>query len=256
MKIATWNVNSVRARQDRLLRWLEAVQPDVVCLQEIKVTDEDFPYELVRQRGYRAIVYGQKTYNGVAILSRTEPGDVRCGLDDGAAEAEARLISAQIEAVRVISVYVPNGQSVGSPKYVYKLHWMRRLREYLQRQFDPSAWLVLGGDFNVARDDHDVARPAAWAGTVLCHQEVRQALQEIRAWGLSDVFRQHHPEGGLYSWWDYRLRAFARNDGLRIDHIFATEPMARRCTAAEIDRQQRSGQSPSDHAPVIAVFED
>ncbi len=256
MKIATWNVNSIRARLDRLLPWLREVQPDVVCLQEIKVTDEAFPCEPLREVGYRAAVYGQKTYNGVAILSRTDPADVRRSMDDGVDDPQARLISAQFEGIRVLSAYVPNGQSVGSEKYAYKLHWMRRLREHLRRQFDPSGALVLCGDLNVAPDDCDVAHPAQWAGTVLCHADARDALEEILRWGLTDVVRRHHPQGGIYSWWDYRLRAFARNDGLRIDHVFATRPMADRCTAAEIDRQQRSAERPSDHAPVIAVFDD
>jgi exodeoxyribonuclease-3 len=255
MKIATWNVNSIRARQDRLLRWLEAVQPAIVCLQEIKVTGESFPYQPLRQAGYHAAVYGQKTYNGVAILSRTPPDEVRRGIDDAVDDPQARLISADIAGIRVISAYVPNGESVGSPKYAYKLHWMGRLREHLRREFDPSGLLILCGDFNVAPDDRDVARPAQWAGTVLCHSEARHALEEIRAWGLTDVVRRHHPQGGIYSWWDYRMRAFANNDGLRIDHIFATGPMAQRCSAAEIDRQQRSGEGPSDHAPVVAVFD-
>lgn len=256
MKIATWNVNSIRARQDRLLPWLEVVQPDVLCLQELKVTDEAFPYEAVRKAGYHAAVYGQKTYNGVAILSRTEPVGVLRGMDDDARDPQARLISAEIDGIRVLSAYVPNGQSVGSQKYLYKLGWMRRLGEHLEQQFDPSGPLVLCGDLNVAPDDRDVAHPAQWAGTVLCHQDARNALEEIRAWGLVDVFRQHHPQGGVYSWWDYRMRAFARDDGLRIDHVFATQPMATRCTGAEIDRDQRGGERPSDHAPVIAVFDD
>ena len=254
MKIATWNVNSIRSRLDRLLQWLVKMEPDVVCLQELKANDEAFPYEPIREAGYHAAVHGQKTYNGVAILSRSEPVDVECGLGDGVDDPQARLIAAKVDEVHIISAYVPNGQSVGSEKWTYKLQWMRRLRHYLERRFDSSIPLLLCGDFNVARDDLDVATPAQWAETVLCHQDGRHALEDIVQWGLTDVFRKHHPEGGIYSWWDYRMLAFPKNDGLRLDYIFATEPMATRCTRAEIDRDERKGKKPSDHAPVVASF--
>lgn len=255
MKLATWNVNLIRARQERLLAWLQRVEPDVVCLQELKVTDEFFPFEAIREAGYWAAVFGQKTYNGVAILSRSEPMDIQRGMDDGADDPQARLLAATIAGIRVVSAYFPNGKIVGSQHYAYKLAWMRRLREYLQTRFKPSEPLVLCGDFNVAPDDSDVARPDVWANSVLCHVAVRQALEGLRGWGLVDVFRTHHPEGGIYSWWDYRMLAFPKNDGLRIDHIFATEPLAARCVSAEVDRQERKGAKPSDHAPVVAVFE-
>lgn len=255
MKIATWNVNSVRSRLDRLVRWLHKAEPDVVCLQELKVTDEAFPYEPIREAGYYAAVHGQKTYNGVAILSRSEPSNVQNGLDDDVDDPQARLIAAEVDGVVVMSAYIPNGQSVGSEKWAYKLGWMRRLRHYLEERFDPSVPLLLSGDFNVARDDLDVANPAKWSGTVLCHQDARAALQEICEWGLTDVFRARHPEGNIYSWWDYRMLGFPKNDGLRIDHIFATAPLAALCTHAEIDRDERKGPKPSDHAPVIASFD-
>jgi exodeoxyribonuclease-3 len=254
MKIATWNVNSIRARHERLLRWVEKAQPDVVCLQELKATDDVFPYESIRRAGYYAAAHGQKTYNGVAILSRLEPANVEKGMGDDAGDREARLISADVLGVRVISAYFPNGQTVNSDKYAYKLGWMRRLQDYIQKRFDRSDRLVLCGDFNVARDDQDVANPSRWAETVLCHREARDGLERIREWGFTDVFRQHHPDGGVYSWWDYRMLAFPRNDGLRIDHIFATEAMAKRCISAEIDRAERKGEKPSDHAPVVASF--
>ncbi len=256
MKIGTWNVNSIRARQERLLAWLRKVQPDVLCVQELKVADEVFPYEPIREAGYHAAVHGQKTYNGVAILSRNEPTNVVCGLADEADDPQARLIAAEIDATHIVSAYVPNGHVVGSDKYRYKLDWMERLRDYLNRRFDPSGRLVLCGDFNVAPDDLDVANPESWAGSVLCHQDARDALDNIRRWGFTDVFRQHHPEGGIYSWWDYRMLAFPKNDGLRIDHVFATEPLAGRCTSAGIDREERKGHKPSDHAPVIAQFDN
>ncbi|MBU4272709.1 MAG: exodeoxyribonuclease III [Planctomycetes bacterium] len=256
MKIATWNVNSIRARQERLLDWLQRAQPDVVCLQEIKAIDEVFPYEAVQAAGYHAAVYGQKTYNGVAVLSRTKPSNIEKGLADGGDESQARLLRAEIGGIQVITAYVPNGETVGSEKYAYKLDWMRRLRSYLERRFTPSVPLALCGDFNVARHENDVARPEAWAGTVLFHQQIRDAMEHLLAWGLVDVFRQHHPEGGLYSWWDYRMLAFPKNDGLRLDYILVTEPLAVGCTSAEIDRQERKGEKPSDHAPVAAMFQE
>jgi exodeoxyribonuclease-3 len=254
VKIATWNVNSVRSRLERLLSWLAKVEPDIVCLQELKVTDDAFPLEPIRDAGYHAAVCGQKTYNGVAILARAEPANVERGLGDDVDDPQARLVAADVAGVRVISAYVPNGQVVGLEKYTYKLDWLRRLKEYLEQRFQPSEPLVLCGDFNVAPDDRDVANPEKWAGSVLCHQTVRDALEDVRSWGLTDVFRQHHPEGGIYSWWDYRMLGFPKNDGLRIDHIFATKPLAGRCTGAQVDRDERKGQKPSDHAPVIATF--
>ncbi len=256
MKIATWNVNSIRARHDRLLAWLDRHAPDVLCLQELKGTDDAFPFDAVSEAGYHAVVFGQKTYNGVAILSRAEPTDVERGMGDDVDDPQARLVSAQIGGVRVICAYVPNGQEVGSDKYAYKLGWMRRLRDHLDRRFASSDDLVLCGDFNVAPDDADVANPERWADSVLCHRDVRDGLEHVGGWGLVDVFRQHHPEGGVYSWWDYRRLAFPKNDGLRLDHIFATESLAERCTAAEVDRDERKGTKPSDHAPVIATFDD
>ena len=255
MKIATWNVNSVRARLERLLAWLPKAQPDVVCLQELKVTDDAFPFEAIRQAGYHAAVFGQKTYNGVAILSKVEPQNIQCGMP-GFEDPQARLLMAEINGIWIVSVYVPNGDSVGSEKYRYKLRWLQRLREFLEARFKPTDRLALGGDFNVARDEKDVARPAAWANTVLFHQEARSAMEHLLAWGLVDVFRQHHPEGGLYSWWDYRMLAFPKNDGLRLDYLLATEPLAACCTAAEIDREERKGEKPSDHAPVVVLLEE
>jgi DNA polymerase-1 len=255
MLLATWNLNSIRTRQARLLAWLDRYQPDIVCLQELKLPDRDFPFDAIRAAGYHAAVHGQPSYNGVAILSRDEPTDVRIGLDDGVDDPQARLISARFGDVRVISAYFPNGQHLGSDKYVYKIEWMRRLRAYLDKHHDPSEPLALCGDFNVAPDDLDAARPADWADSVLCHADARAALEHIRAWGLVDLFRQQHPGGGIYSWWDYRNRAFDRDDGLRIDHIFVTPALAGRGTASGVDRAEREGEKPSDHAPVAAVFD-
>ena len=256
MKIATWNVNSVRARLDRLLAWLQKAQPDILCLQELKTQDDAFPYDAVREAGYHAAVYGQKTFNGVGILSRIEPQNVQQGMNDDAEDPQARFITAQVGGIQVISAYIPNGQIVGSGHYTYKLDWFRRLRAYLEKNFTPQTPLVVCGDFNVARDELDVADPVAWEETVLYHPTSRDALEEFLSWGFVDVFRQQHPEGKLYSWWDYRMLAFPKNNGLRLDYIFATVSLAARCTSAEIDRQERKGAKPSDHAPVIVVFDD
>lgn len=255
MKIATWNVNSIRARLERALAWLARERPDVLCLQELKCTDDAFPRDAARDAGYHAAVHGQKTYNGVAILSRAEPQDVDTGLSDAADDPQARLIAATVRGVRVLSAYVPNGSVVGSEKWVYKLEWLVRLREHLDRSCDPAEPVVLCGDFNVARFDDEVAFPERWGGSVLCHQDARDALERVRAWGFADAFREHHPEGGAYSWWDYRAGAFPRGDGLRLDHVFATGPLAQACSAAEVDVEERKGSKPSDHAPVVAVFD-
>jgi exodeoxyribonuclease-3 len=253
VKLATWNVNSIRAREERLLAWLAVHQPDVLCLQELKVADEAFPSDALRSAGYHAAVHGQKTYNGVAILSRVPAEDVTRGFGDHGDDSQSRLISAQIAGVHVLSAYFPNGSEVGSDKWLYKLDWMKRLRGYLDR-CDPRRPLALCGDFNVAPEARDVHDPKAWEASVLFHPEARAALESIRAWGFVDTFRMHHPEPGRFSWWDYRMLAFPKNNGLRIDHVFASELLAKSCTAASIDREQRKGKQPSDHAPVLAEF--
>ena len=255
MKIATWNVNSVRARLERLIAWLEAHRPDVLCLQETKCVTEAFPYEPIAAAGYHAAVWGQKAYNGVAILSPVEPADVRCGMVDGADDPQARLISATIGDVNVISAYFPNGREVGAEAYAYKLAWMARLREHLEREFSPSRPLALCGDFNVVLDDLDAAHPRQWDNTVLCHADARDALAGIRQWGLTDVFRKHNADGGVYSWWDYRGLSFPKNNGLRLDHVYATAPLAETSTSAGADRDERKGDKPSDHVPVTVEFD-
>lgn len=254
--IATWNVNSVRAREARLLAFLERSRPDVVCLQELKVEAAAFPIEAVMKLGYHAAVYGQKTYNGVAILAREEPADVRRGMGDGDADPQARVIEARVRGVRIVCAYFPNGGAVGTEKWAYKLAWMERLRVHLVTTVSPGEAFALCGDFNVAPDDRDVARPESWKDTVLCHPEARAALARIAAAGLEDAFRRIRPEPGLYTWWDYRMLGFPKNDGLRIDHVFATAPLAERATSAEIDRNERKGKQASDHAPVLVTFRD
>ena len=256
MKIATWNVNSIRVRLERLLGVLNRHQPDVLCLQELKAVEDQFPFEPLREAGYFAAVYGQRTYNGVAIVSRSEPQDVRKSFEDGVEDPQARFVSAAVNGVRVISIYVPNGSVVGSEKWDYKLDWMRRLRSYLDANHNRSEPLALCGDFNVAPEDRDVANPEKWRNSVLCHEAGRAALRGVCEWGLADGFRWHRSEDGLYSWWDYRQLGFPKNDGLRIDHVLVTGELARRVQAAEIDRQERKGKQPSDHAPVLLRFSD
>ena len=258
MKFATWNINSIRARLQRLLLWLEREQPDVLCLQEIKATDEQFPRKAIQDAGFHAAVFGQKAYNGVVILSRAEPQRVERAMGKEPSDSPARLITAEIDGIRCLSAYFPNGRTVRSEEYQGKLEWMEQLRRYLDTSSSPRDPLILAGDFNVAPRDDDVANPARWGGSVLCHPDAREALERIRAWGLVDVLRQHHPEGGIYSWWDYQMLGFPKNDGLRIDHVFATEPLARCSAAAWVDRNERKKgevDKPSDHAPVIAEFD-
>ncbi len=254
MKLATWNVNSIRTRLDRLLAWLAAHRPDVLCLQEIKLVDELFPVDAIRAAGYHAAVFGQKTYNGVAILSRVEPTVVSRGFGDGVDDPQARFLDVRVGEIRVLDCYVPNGNEVGSDKWRYKLAWLERLLAYLSSHCIADEPLVLCGDMNVAPEARDVHDPALWEPTVLFHPEARAALARVAAWGLEDVFRRHRAEAGLFSWWDYRQLAFPKNQGLRIDHVFATAPLAARSTEAAIDRDQRKGQQPSDHAPVIVSF--
>jgi exodeoxyribonuclease-3 len=215
------------------------------------VTTEAFPFETLKVAGYHAAVHGQRTYNGVAILSRVEAEDVQRGFGDESDDTQARLVSARIEGIHVASVYVPNGAEVGSEKWAYKLEWLRRLRAWLDRRFARTDPLALCGDFNVAPEARDVCDPAAWEDSVLTHPDARRALQDVRAWGLVDSFRLHHEEPGFYSWWDYRMLAFPKNQGLRIDHIDLSARLADRCTAAAIERNERKGKQPSDHAPVI-----
>jgi len=252
MKVATWNVNSIRARQQHVIDWLDAARPDVLCLQELKVTEKEFPFDELRDCGYEAAVFGQKTYNGVAIVSRLPFDDVHKGLDDDEDDPQARLISAEIEGVTIMSAYFPNGGEGGSDKYDYKLRWMERLRAHLERRFDPDGLeLALCGDFNVAPADDDIGRPDEWRESVLACDSVREALARVASFGLEDVVRPFHPPGGVFSWWDYRGRGFERGNGLRIDHVYCTPKLAARTIGAIVDRQERGRKSPSDHAPVI-----
>jgi exodeoxyribonuclease-3 len=253
--IATWNVNSIRARQERDAQWLEVHRPDVLCLQETKVLDENFPTVLFRSLGYDLATHGQKGYNGVAILARAPLQDVGRGFEDGEEESGSRFLGATVGGVRIYSVYVPNGQIVGSAAYLNKLRWLARLRAVLERRHAPGDLVVLCGDFNIAPEERDVDDPEFWKTQVLFHPTARAALRELLAYGLVDTFRLHHEAGGLYTWWDYMRLSFPKNKGLRIDHIFATTALAAHCTGASIDREARKGPSPSDHTVVTATFD-
>ncbi len=255
LKIATWNLNSIRAREERVLAWLDANQPDVLCAQETKVVDDLFPHEALASVGYRAVAHGQKTYNGVALITREECTNVVRGFGDGNTDSQARFIGATVCDVRVFSAYVPNGSSVGSEKFQYKLEWLARLRTFLESNENASEPVVLCGDWNVAPEDRDVHDPLLWEDGILCTKEERTALKHIVNWGFSDTFRMHSPEPGLFSWWDYRMLGFPKNKGLRIDHIYATSVLSARCQESVIDREERKGKGASDHAPVIAVFD-
>ncbi len=256
MKFATWNVNSVRARHDRLLAFLERHQPDVVCLQETKVVDDVFPADAFREAGYRLTVVGQKTYNGVAMLSRQAVDQVLRGFGDGGDDSEARLLAATVGDIRFVCVYVPNGRAVGSESYAYKLDWMARLRRFLAVDSSPDRPLALLGDFNVAPADIDVHDPDAWRGEILCSDEERQAFADLASWGLTDSFRALYPDEQTFTWWDYRQLGFPKNRGLRIDHILLTQPLMERLVDVVVDRDERKGKGPSDHAPVLALIDD
>jgi exodeoxyribonuclease III len=254
MKIASWNVNSLRKRQDRLFAWLESTKPDVVCLQETKCPDEQFPALALKAIGYRSAYHGEKSYNGVAILSKIEPRDVRPSLCDEIVDPQARVLAATIEKMRVYSIYAPNGQAVGSPAYAYKLNWYLRLRDCLTREKNVD--LVVCGDFNVAPEDVDVYDPQLWRGAIMCSDGERAAFRKLCNVGLQDTLRLHHSEGGLFSWWDYRMLSFPKNRGLRIDAILASEKLIKKCSGSGVDRELRKGKEPSDHAPVWAEFAD
>jgi len=256
VKLATWNINSIRAREHRLLPWLSQHRPDVLCLQETKVEDAGFPAAALAQAGYQVVTFGQRSYNGVAIASTLPLTEVTRGFGDDVADDEARVIAATTHGMRVVCVYVPNGQDLASDRYPYKLAWFRRLRAYLDRTATPDQPLALCGDFNVTPDDRDVWSPEKWHGMIHVSEPERAALAEVAAFGLTDVFRHHHGDDKTYSWWDYRGVSFFKDQGLRIDLIYLTAPLVARCTACTIDRVARKGQDASDHAPVVAVIEE
>jgi exodeoxyribonuclease-3 len=254
VRIVTWNVNSLKARLERVEEWVAAMAPDVVCMQETKLADGAFPALAFEALGYETAHHGEGRWNGVAIASRVGIDDVVMGFgDDEPPDPEARVVWAVCGGVRVASVYVPNGREVGADHYEYKLRWLARLRACLDR-YDPADPLIVAGDFNIAPDDRDVYDPAAYVGATHVSEPERAALAEIESWGLVDVFRERYDAGGLFSWWDYRAGNFHKGKGMRIDLMLATKELAATTTAALIDRNARKGKAPSDHAPLIVDF--
>ncbi len=250
MEIATWNVNSLRVRLPQVLDWLAENPVDCLALQEIKLQDPDFPHAALAEAGYTAVCSGQKTYNGVALLSREPARDVETGLP-GHADPQRRLIAATVGDVRIVNVYVPNGERPDSDKYAYKLDWLARLRDYLAEAHRRHPRLVVCGDFNIAPDDRDCHDPEAWAGRILCTDQEREAFRALLATGLADAFREVCDAPGHYSWWDYRAAAFRRDLGLRIDHILCSPTVLGDGLECRIDKTPRGWDRPSDHAPVV-----
>jgi exodeoxyribonuclease-3 len=253
MKVATWNVNSLRVRLPHLLDWLAASSPDAVCLQETKCEDATFPAAELAAAGYCSVHHGQRSYNGVAILTRSEGGGVCRGIPEFSDE-QSRVIALDYEGVRIVSVYVPNGQSVGSDKYAYKLRWFEALTRWLEAELAVHPRIAVLGDFNIAPEDRDVHDPAAWEGSVLFSEPERAALRGLVERGFADSFRLFEQPEKSFTWWDYRMGAFRRNMGLRIDHALLSPELARRCSACVIDVAPRKLERPSDHAPLTVEF--
>jgi exodeoxyribonuclease-3 len=253
MKIATWNVNSLKVRLPHVLDWLATEQPDVLCLQETKLTDENFPADDIRAAGYEVVFSGQKTYNGVATISRSTASDIVTDVTD-LDDPQRRILGATIDGVRVLNLYVVNGQEVGSEKYAHKLHWLEKVTDYIATQLKDHEHFVVLGDFNIAPADEDVHDPDAWHERILCSTPEREALGRMLELGMKDTFRLFPQEEKSFSWWDYRAAAFRRNMGLRIDLILASHALAGQCTACHIDKAPRRLERPSDHTPVVAEF--
>ena len=249
--IATWNVNSIRARIEHLTRWLSQTSPDVVGIQETKVQDADFPHAEFAALGYHVLFSGQKSYNGVAVLSK-QPATLLASALPGFDDPQRRVLAAKVENITLVNLYVPNGSAVGSEKYSYKLAWLDALGDWVAKLVASGEPLVLVGDFNIAPDDRDVHDPEAWRGKILCSEDERQRLQRLIDLGLCDVFRRFEQPAQAFSWWDYRAGGFRRNEGLRIDLILASATLAKRCEACDIDVGPRRWEKPSDHAPVVA----
>lgn len=253
MKLATWNVNSLNVRLPHVLEWLANVSPDILVMQEIKQLTESFPVQAFADLGYRTLANGQKTYNGVAIACR-EPSSDHTMEIPGFDDSQRRVLAATVRNLRIVNLYVPNGSSVGSEKYEYKLAWLAALRDYLEAELAQYEDLVVLGDFNIAPDDRDVYDPVKWGDDILCSPAERAALRALVDLGLTDVYREFTQPQATFSWWDYRAAGFRRNAGLRIDLILASDSMTRACTTSYIDKEPRSWERPSDHAPVLAEF--
>jgi exodeoxyribonuclease-3 len=251
LKLAAWNVNSLNVRLPHVIEWLKTHQPDALCLQELKMEDAKFPLAAFDEIGYNAVFNGQKTYNGVAIISRARPEDVSKDIP-GYEDQQKRVIAATIEGIRIVCAYIPNGQAVDSEKYQYKLQWLAAMQAYMREAIATYGDVALLGDYNIAPDDRDVHDPKAWEGQVLCSVPERDAFRAFVALGMVDSFRLFEQAEKSYSWWDYRMNGFKRNLGLRIDHILLTAGLAARCSSSIIDVDPRKLDRPSDHAPVIA----
>ena len=255
MRIASWNVNSLNVRLPHVLQWCASAQPDVLALQETKLEDAKFPAAALREAGYESAFSGQKTYNGVAILARAPISDVAHGID-GFDDPQRRILSATVGGVRVVNLYVVNGQAVGSEKYAYKLDWLARVTAHLAEEIRRHPRMVVLGDFNIAPDDRDVHDPAAWHEQILCSTPEREALRRMLDLGLHDSFRLFNQDAGHYSWWDYRQAAFRRDLGLRIDLVLVSEALRNQCRGATIEREPRTWERASDHAPVTLDIDD
>ena len=253
LKVATWNVNSLNVRLPHVLAWCDVARPDILALQETKLTDDRFPVSELLEEGYHCVYSGQKTYNGVAILSREPATDIVTDID-GLDDPQRRILGATIGDVRILDLYVVNGAEVGSEKYAYKMHWLEKVSDWIAAEMKRHDKLIVLGDFNIAPDDRDVHDPVAWQGKILCSPPEREALQRILDLGLADTFRQFEQAEKIWSWWDYRMAAFRRNMGLRIDLILASQALLNDCSAAYIDKEPRRQERPSDHTPAIAEF--
>src|SRR5215204_2028010 len=254
MKIATWNVNSINIRMPVLLDWLAATQTDVLCLQETKCVDENFPFAEINAAGYETAFFGQKSYNGVAILSKHEIKDVQKGFHDDDDEQPKRLIAATVNGIRIVNTYIPNGSELWTDKFTFKLDWLQRLRKFFDNTCDTNGDVLLCGDFNIAPGELDVWSVPVWEGRLHFSRPERAAIHHVKQWGFVDVFRKLNPDSKEYSWWDYREGSWQRNRGLRIDHIWTSPRLAEKCTGCWIDKAPRALEKPSDHTPVVAEF--
>jgi exodeoxyribonuclease III len=254
MKIATWNVNSIGIRLEQMLAWLEDTGTDVLCVQETKCVDSNFPCDPIKEAGFDVAFFGEKSYNGVAIISKHEITDVQKGFHDDEDDSPKRLIVGTVKGIRIINTYIPNGTELWTDKFKFKLDWLQRLRRFFDENCSVDSDVLLCGDFNVAPDPLDVWSPAAWEGKLHFSRPERAAIHYVKQWGFTDVFRQMNGDVKEYSWWDFRSGAWQRNHGLRIDHIWTSPPLAAKCTGCWIDKEPRKGERPSDHTPVVAEF--
>lgn len=255
MKIATWNVNSINVRMPHLLDWVQRAEPDVICLQETKCVDENFPFQAIHDAGFETAFFGQKSYNGVAILSKFPIEDVQKGFTDDDDESPKRLIAATINGVRIVNTYIPNGTELGTDKFTFKLDWLMRLRRFFDDTCKTNDNVLLCGDFNVAMDEIDVWSVPHWEGKLHFTKTERAAMYHVKQWGFEDLFRKLYPDTQEFSWWNYREGAWQRNRGLRIDYVWTSQSLAEKCTDCVIDRSTRDLEKPSDHAPVVADFD-